>query len=163
MPNFDTESLLRWFHFIALVFAGGSMPICLLLSGFEDTREDIRGLSAAIWKKVTIWALRFAVIFGAALFFLHLIHGGKPFTQPHLMFKLGAAPILILLSETTPKFLAVGKRGSAMLAMVLFLMASFLASNGKAFLSPEPVPAPAPPAPAPEVSSDPVVQAQEQI
>ena len=140
MPNFDTESLLRWFHFIALVFAGGSMPICLLLSGFEDTREDIRGLSAVIWKKVTVWGLRCAVFCGVVLFIMYLIKGGKPFAQPHLMFKIGIAPILVLLCETAPKSLLKGKRGAALLAMVLFLVTSFIASNHKAFLKPEQIP-----------------------
>jgi len=162
MPDFDVQSLVSWFHFIALVMAGGSMPVCLLLSGFEDTHEDIRGLSAVIWKKVTVWGLRCAVICGAALFIMYLVKGDKPFTQPHLMFKLGAAPILLLLCETTPKFLAIGKRGSAMLATVLFLVVSFLASNGNALISPKPVSAPES-APAPEVSSEPIVQSQEQI
>jgi hypothetical protein len=133
MPNFDNESLLRWLHFIALVFVGGSIPVCLLLSGFEDTHEDIRGLSAVIWKKLTIWSMRAAVLFGVILFVMSLVKGGKPFSQPHLMFKIGAVPILVFLCETAPKSLGKGKRGAALLTIALFSVISFVAFNGKAF------------------------------
>jgi hypothetical protein len=142
MPNFEIESLLRWFHFIGLVLAGGSMPVCLLLSGFEDTHEDIRGLSAVVWKKMAVWGMRCAVCFGFILFILLIFKGNKPFTQPHLMLKIGLGPILLFLCETAPKPLAVGKRGLALIATVLFLVTSFVASNGKAFLSVKPNPAP---------------------
>jgi hypothetical protein len=133
MPNFDAESLLRWFHFVGLVLAGGSMPVCLMLSGFEDTHEDVRGLSAVIWQKITLWGMRCAVCFGFLLFILSLFKGNKPFAQPHLMFKIGMGPILLFLCETAPKPLSVGKRGLALIATVLFLVTSFIAANGRAF------------------------------
>ena len=169
MPHFDVQSLLSWFHFVTLVMAGGSMPVCLLLSGFEDTREDIRGLSAVIWKKVTIWGLRCAVFCGVVLFIMCLVKGDKPFAQPHFMFKIGIAPILVLLCEVTPKSLARGKRGYALLAMMLFLVTSFIASNHKAFLEPaqippaQDIPQEAPPvtAPAMEANDTPMPQSQE--
>ncbi|MDR0499091.1 MAG: hypothetical protein LBH03_05075 [Holophagales bacterium] len=149
MPNFDNESLLRWLHFITLVFAGGSVPVCLLLSGFEDAHEDIRGLSAVIWKKLTIWSMRAAILFGLILLIMSLVKGGKPFSQPHLMFKIGIVSILVFLCETTPKSLGSGKRGSALLAMALFVVISFVTSNGKAFYTPEPAPVLAPETQAP--------------
>jgi len=137
MPNFENESLLRWLHFIALVFMGGSIPVCLLLSGFEDTHEDIRGLSAVIWKKLTIWSMRAAVLFGVILLVMNLVGGGKPFSQPHLMLKIGAVPVLVFLCETAPKFLGNGKRGTALLTMALFSILSFVTINGKAFFQSE--------------------------
>ena len=135
MPNFDAESLLRWFHFVSLVIAGGSMPVCLLLSGFEDTHEDIRGLSAVVLKKMTIWGLRCAVALGLLLFVTSMAVGNRPFEKPHLMFVLGISTILLVLCEISPKPLAVGKRSFALLTMVLFLVVSFIASNGHAFFS----------------------------
>jgi hypothetical protein len=142
MPNFDAESLVRWVHFIMLALAGGAMPVCLMLSGFEDTQEEIRGLSAVIWKKVARWGIRLAVLAGIALLVLQIINGGKPFSHPHLMFKLGIAPILVLLCETAPKALGAGKRGAAMLAVVIFVLVSFVASNGRAFFEAKPEPEP---------------------
>jgi hypothetical protein len=139
MPNFDVQSFLGWFHFLGLALAGGSMPVCLMLSGFEDTNEDVRGLSAVIWKKLTVWGMRCAVFCGAALIIVLLVEGGQPFSQPHLMFKIGIAAVLIFLCETAPKQLGVGKRGAAMLAMVLFLVVSFVASNHSAFYQPAPI------------------------
>jgi len=156
MPDFDAQSLLGWFHFIFLVLAGGSMPVCLMLSGFEDSREDIRGLAAGVWKKLTVWGMRLAVLCGAILFVMAMVKGDRPFTQPHLMFKLGIGVLLILLCENAPKALAVGKRGFAMLALMLFILTSFVASNHNAFMpKPEP-PAPeaAPAEPAAEPSPD---------
>jgi hypothetical protein len=138
MPNFDAVSLLRWFHFLMLVVAGGAMPICLLLSGFEDTHEDVRGLAAGVWRKIAVWGMRLAIFFGVAVFVASIVKGGEPFTQPHLMFKIGMAPILVLLCETTPKKLGEGKRGSAMGAIILFLLTSFVASNGNAFFRAKP-------------------------
>jgi len=137
MPNFDNESLLRWLHFISLAFVGGSIPVCLLISGFEDTHEDVRGLSAVIWKRLTIWSMRAAVLFGVILFVMSLVGGGRPFSQPHLMFKIGIMPILVFLCETAPKFLGKGKRGMALLAMALFSILSFVTINGKAFFQSE--------------------------
>jgi hypothetical protein len=127
-----------------------------MLSGFEDTREDVRGLSAGVWKKLTIWGMRLAVICGVVLFVMAMIKGERPFAQPHLMFKLGIGAVLILLCENAPKSLMVGKRGSAMLTLMLFILISFMASNHSAFLvkpeppAPESDPSAVPPAPAPE-------------
>jgi hypothetical protein len=152
MPHFDSESLLRWFHFLMLVLAGGAMPVCLLLSGFEDTREDVRGLSAAVWKKMAVWGVRLAILLGVAALVANIVKGGKPFLQPHLMFKIGVAPLLVLLCEAAPKKLGEKKRAAAMGAIMLFLLMSFIALNGRAFSAPEPPPEPAPhsdPAPGP--------------
>jgi hypothetical protein len=65
-----------------------------------------------------------------------LFNGEQPFSQPHLMFKIGIAALLVFLCETAPKPLAVGKRGAALLSMVLFLVVSFVASNHSAFIKP---------------------------
>jgi hypothetical protein len=141
MPNFDAESLLKWFHFLMLVVAGGAMPVCLLLSGFEDTNEDVRGLAAGVWRKMVVWGMRLAIFCGLAVLVASIVNGGTPFQQPHLMFKIGMAPILVLLCETAPKHLGEGKRGAALGAIILFLVTSFVASNGKAFFAAKPPPA----------------------
>jgi hypothetical protein len=155
MPNFDSESLLRWFHFLMLVLAGGAMPVCLLLSGFEDSREDLRGLSAAVWRKMAVWGMRLAILFGVAVVAASIANDGKPFSQPHLMFKIGIAPFLVLLCETAPKSLGAGRRGAAIGAVMLFLLTSFIASNGRAFFDPKDAPqAGAAPAPAASGETD---------
>jgi hypothetical protein len=148
MPDLDAQSLIGWLHFIFLVLVGGSIPVCLILSGFEDTHEDIRGLSAVIWKKLTRWGMRLAILCGLALFVVEMAKGEKPFAQPHLMFKLGIGAVMVFLSESTPKALGIGKRGSATLALMIFIFTSFIASNHEAFSKTE---APAPSVVAPEI------------
>jgi hypothetical protein len=161
MPDFDVRSLLGWFHFIFLVLAGGSMPVCLVLSGFEDAHEDIRGLSAMIWKKLTIWGTRFAVICGVILFVMAMVNGDKPFAQPHLMFKVGIGAVLIFLCENAPRSLQVGKRGYAMLALMLFIFISFIASNHAALTLKAEPPTPEVEAPVAPEADAPVVPDQE--
>ena len=129
MPDFYVHSLVRWFHFIFLVIAGGSMPVCLMLSGFEDTHEEVRGLAAGVWKKLTIWGMRFAVLCGIILYAMACVYGEKPYFQPQLIYKLVIVIVLVVLCENAPKSLINGKRGYAMLALMLFILTSFIAST----------------------------------
>lgn len=136
MPHFDFQiyDLVKWLHFVTLAVGGGGIVIALLLSGFEEEREDLRGLAATIWKKVVAWSFRLALILGILLLVI-LYRGGdrNPLAPHYLHVKLLLVFFLVGVSEMAPKALAVGKRGAALLAMLFFLLASFVAINRGAF------------------------------
>ncbi|HEX4845254.1 MAG TPA: hypothetical protein VFV26_03485 [Geothrix sp.] len=126
----EAVNLLRWLHFVALAVGGGAAVVALLLSGFEEGREDIRGLAATIWSKVVAWSFRLALIVGIALLVTMMQGGQNPLKAgSYFHIKLLLVLVLVGLSEMTPKALAVGKRGSALLALVLFLASSFTVYN----------------------------------
>lgn len=133
MPSFDTFSLLKWMHILAMGLGGGGALVALLLSGFEDERPDLRGLAATVWKRVCGWAFRLALVLGVALLVFLVKRGAHPFEAYYLHLKLVLVLALLALSEMTPKALALGKRGSAGLAMLLFLLTTFVTVNGSAF------------------------------
>jgi hypothetical protein len=130
---FDSYSLLKWMHFVALSLIGGGAVVALLISGFEDEREDLRGLAATLWKRTVCWGVRIAILLGAALLTMKFMNGQHPFTENYLHLKLTFVVILAGLTEATPKALAIGKRGSALLALMLFLLASFTVYNKAIF------------------------------
>ncbi|MDE3034042.1 MAG: hypothetical protein KGI56_10290, partial [Acidobacteriota bacterium] len=69
-----------------------------------------------------------------ALLLLH--EGGNPFSLGRAFtIKLVLALLLLGLSEMTPKALAAGKRGSALLVLVLFLATTFVMYNQGLFIS----------------------------
>ena len=122
--------LVRWLHFVTLATGGGAAVVALLLSGFEEGREDLRGLAATVWAKVVAWSFRLAVILGIALLVMMIQAGQNPFKAGYYFhIKLALVVILLALSESAPKALAVGKRGSALLVLVLFFGASFVVYN----------------------------------
>ena len=126
----EAINLVRWFHFVALATGGGAAVVALLLSGFEEGREDLRGLAATVWAKVVVWAFRLALIMGIALLVMMIQHRQNPFMNGYYFHvKLLLVVILVGLSEMTPKFLAVGKRGTALLVLVIFFAASFVVYN----------------------------------
>lgn len=127
MPN--AYDMVRWLHFLCAALAGGGMAACLLVSGFEDTREDLRGLAAALWAKVVAWPLRLGALIGIGL--VGWMVRGMP--DRWLLVKMVLALALVGVSETTPKALAGGKRGGAMLALLLFLLATFTVGNRSMF------------------------------
>jgi hypothetical protein len=134
MPSFDALSLLKWIHFVCVAVGGGGIVMALLISGFEDTREDLRGLAATLWSKVVRWPFRLAVLLGIVI--IGWMQGKlkvNPFLQNYLWIKLVLVLGLLAMSEMGPKALAVGKRGAAMLAMLLFLLTSFVVYNRGAF------------------------------
>lgn len=131
MPN--AYDMLRWIHFLCAAVAVGGMVVCLLVSGFEDTREDLRGLAATLWAKVVSWSLRLALLAGAGLVLWSYRMGANPFLMYWLWVKIPLALLLVGASESTPKALAGGKRGGAMLALLLFLLASFASFNKPVF------------------------------
>lgn len=127
IPN--AYEMTRWIHFLCIALAGGGMVICLMVSGFEDTREDLRGLAAALWARTVSWAFRLGLLSGIVLVVWSHFRGGSPFSDTWLWVKLVLVVALFGLSESTPKALAAGKRGAAMLAMLVFLLTTFLAST----------------------------------
>lgn len=133
----DALNLLRWLHFVALAVGGGAAVVALLLSGFEEGREELRGLAATVWAKVVAWAFRLALIAGIVLLVMMIQGGQNPLKNGHYFhIKLLLVFVLVGLSEMSPKALAVGKRGSALLALVLFLAASFTVYNKTLFGAP---------------------------
>lgn len=130
-PN--AYDMIRWMHFLCAALAGGGMVMCLLVSGFEDTREDLRGFAAVLWARVVSWGLRLALLLGLGMVgWMHKL-GGNPFNDHWLWVKLALVLVLVGVSETTPKALAAGKRGGALLAMLLFLLSTFTAYNRSVF------------------------------
>jgi hypothetical protein len=142
----EAVNLVRWFHFVAISFGGGAAVVALLLSGFEEGREDLQGLAATVWAKVVAWSFRLGLVAGIALLAL-LVQGGQNPLAAGIYFhiKLTLAIILVGLSEMTPKALAAGRRGSALLVVVLFMAVGFTVFNKALFrkdapkLAPEPV------------------------
>ncbi len=125
--------MIRWMHFLCAALAGGGMVMCLLVSGYEDTREDLRGLAAVLWSRIVSWCLRLGVLVGLGMIgWMHKL-GGAPFADYWLWVKLGLVLVLLGVSETTPRALAAGKRGGAMLALLLFLLATFATFNRGVF------------------------------
>lgn len=133
MSHFDAYNLLKWMHFIALSMIGGGAVVALLISGFEDEREDLRGLAATIWKQVVCWGFRLSLLLGVVLLVLKYLKGVNPFLEYYLHLKLTLVVIIFPLVEMAPKALAVGKRGAALLSLLVFLLISFAVYNKSAF------------------------------
>jgi len=126
----EAVNILRWLHFVVLAIGGGAAVVALLLSGFEEGKEDLRGLAATVWAKVVAWSFRLALIAGIALLVVMIQGGQNPLKNGHYFhIKLLLVFVLVGLSEMTPKALAAGKRGSALLVLVLFLASSFTVYN----------------------------------
>ena len=143
MPAFDALALIKWLHFILLSMAGGGAIVALLLSGFEDERPDLRGLAATVWKRTAGWGFRLALVVGIGALLIHIKAGNNLLADSYMHIKLTLVLILLACSEKAPKGLAVGKRGAAMLALLLFLLASFVVYNQNIFghkTRPMPVP-----------------------
>lgn len=130
--NLDIKALdlARWMHFVALAMGGGGMMVVLLLSGFEEGREDLQGLAATVWSKVVVWSFRIALVLGIVLLMLRIQAGTNPLKDGHYFhIKLLLVLVLVGLSEMTPKALAAAKRGTALLVLALFLVTSFVVFN----------------------------------
>jgi uncharacterized membrane protein SirB2 len=142
----EALNLVRWFHFVAISFGGGAAVVALLLSGFEEGREDLQGLAATVWAKMVAWSFRLAFLTGIALLVILIQSGSNPLRDGfYLHVKFMLVFILLGLSEMTPKALAAGRRGSALLVVVLFLAVGFTVFNKSLFrkdtvkILPEPV------------------------
>jgi uncharacterized membrane protein len=133
MPQLEFYSLIKWLHLLALALAGGSAMVILVLVGFEDSREDLKGLTSLLWKRTTAWAFRIAVLLGIVLVVLQQRSGAQPFAFTYLHYKLVLVFLLLMCSEMSGKALARARRGTALLAFVFFLLATFVAVNKDAF------------------------------
>ncbi len=126
----EAVNLLKWMHFVAMSIGGGAAVVALLLSGFEEGKEDLQGLAATVWAKVVAWSFRLALVAGIALLVLMIQGGQNPFKAGiYFHIKLALVFVLVGLSEMTPKALAAGKRGSALLVLVLFVAVAFTVFN----------------------------------
>lgn len=143
MPVFEPLSFIKWLHFILLSVAGGGAVVALLLSGYEDEREDLRGLAATVWKRTAGWGFRLALLAGIGALLVHIKGGDNLLLERYMHVKLTLVLVLLACSEMAPKGLAAGKRGAAMLALLLFMAASFIVYN-KSILGQKPRPIPDP-------------------
>ena len=126
----EAVNLLKWMHFVAMSIGGGAAVVALLLSGFEEGKEDLQGLAATVWAKVVAWSFRLALVAGIALLVVMIQGGQNPFKVGiYFHIKLTLVFVLVGLSEMTPKALAAGRRGSALLVLVLFLAVAFTVFN----------------------------------
>ena len=133
MPDFQAYALIKWFHVVALAMGGGAAMIILILAGFEDAREDLKGMTSILWKRTAAWAFRLAVVFGIILLVMRFRMGDQPFAARYLHLKLALVLLMLVCSELSGKALARSRRGAAMLALLLFLMATFVTINKDAF------------------------------
>jgi uncharacterized membrane protein len=133
MPQFELFSVIRSLHLIAIALAGGSAMVVLVLVGFEESREDLTGLTSILWKRTASWAFRVAVLLGLVLLGLRLASHSEPFRELYLHWKLPLVFLLLAFSEMTPKALAKRKRGAPLLAFLLFLLVVFISANHAAF------------------------------
>ncbi len=132
--SIDPLAMLKWFHFLLLSMAGGGAVVALLLSGFETERPDLQGLAATVWKRTATWGFRLALLVGILLLTLKINQGDRPFaTFNYLHIKLLLVFFLLACAEMAPKMLARGKRGAAMLALLLFMATTFVVYNKDLF------------------------------
>ena len=130
----DPLAMLKWFHFLVLAMAGGGAIVALLLSGFESDRPDLQGLAATVWKRTATWGFRIAVLIGILMLSLVWQRDGNPFKQfNYLHIKLVLVFFLLATAEMAPKMLAKGKRGAAMIALLLFMATAFVVYNKDLF------------------------------
>ncbi len=133
MGKFDTYLLLKWIHFVAISIIGGGAIVALLLSGFEEEREDLRGLAASIWKRTVGWGARLGVLLGLGLVAYRFKQGINPFDAYFMHVKMVLVVILLAASEMAPRHLAQGKRGAALLGLLAFLLTTFVMFNQAVF------------------------------
>jgi uncharacterized membrane protein len=133
MPHFELFSMLRWLHIVCFALGGGSAMVILVLVGFEESREDLRGLTSILWKRTTCWGFRLAFLVGLALLGWKAYAGEALMGQVWLHFKLPLAILLLVFSEMAPRALANRKRGAPLLAFLLFLVTVFVSTNAAAF------------------------------
>ena len=133
MPNFTPYDLLKWLHLICIALGGGSAMIILILVGFEDSRDDLHGMTSILWKRTAAWAFRLAVVLGITLLVMRMRDGDHPFEATYLHYKLALVFLLLMCSEMSGKSLAKSRRGLPLLAFLFFLVATFVSVNKDAF------------------------------
>ncbi len=125
--------LLKWIHFVCLGTALGGAVVSLLLSGFEQEREDLKGLAATVWKQAVTWPIRAAIIVGLLAMVQKIQWHMDPFAFRYFHLKLALILPLAASVEMAPKGLASAKRGAAMVALLLVFAVSFVVYNQRIF------------------------------
>jgi uncharacterized membrane protein len=125
--------IIKWLHLVALAMGGGAAMVVLILVGFEADREDLKGLTAVLWKRTVSWAFRIAVLLGLILLAIKIQRGDQPFDHLYLHWKLALVVVMLAFSEMSPRALGNNRRGAPLLAFLLFLLVTFVAVNGNAF------------------------------
>lgn len=133
MPQFELFSVLKWAHLVCFSLGAGAAMVVLVLAGFEDSREDLKGLTSVLWKRTAAWGFRFAFLLGLILLGLKIRAGVHPFAESYLHLKLALAFLLLMFSEMSPRALGAAKRGAPLLALILFLLVTFVSVNKVAF------------------------------
>ena len=133
MPHIETYDFVKWMHILAMAMGGGSAMVVLILVGLEDSRDDLKGLTALLWRRTAAWAFRVALVLGIVLLALRIQAGDQPFQAIYLHWKMPLVTLLLVCSEMAPRSLAAGKRGAALLAFMFFLLATFVSVNSEAF------------------------------
>lgn len=129
MPRFALFDLVKWLHFVCVSTAGGAAVVALMISGLEDEREDLRGLAASLWRKVTANGFRLAAATGGLLVAMQ----AHPLDARYLPLKSVLVVLLLVMSELSARSLAKARRGAPLLALLCFLLASLVAVNRDAF------------------------------
>ena len=125
--------IIKWLHLVALAMGGGSAMVILILIGFEADREELKGLTAVLWKRTASWAFRITVLLGMVLLALKIAAGERPFEAHYLHYKLLLAFLLLMASEMAPRALGNARKGAPLLAFLFFLLVTFLSVNASAF------------------------------
>jgi len=133
MPDFTVYYFVKWLHLVALAMGGGSAMVVLVLTGFEASREDLRGMTSLLWKRTTAWAFRLAVVAGICLLILRMRDGDHPFDAVYLHWKMVLVVLLLACSEMSGKSLLKSRYGLPMLALLFFLATTFVSVNHDAF------------------------------
>jgi len=110
MPDFETYSIVKWLHVLCMALGGGAAMIILILVGFEDGREDLKGMTSILWKRTAAWAFRLAVVLGVVLLVLRFRMGDHPFEARYLHLKLALVVLLLAFSELSGRALARARR-----------------------------------------------------
>lgn len=133
MPHFETFYLLRSLHLLAMALAGGAAMVILVMVGFEESREDLHGLTALLWKRTVAWGFRIALVLGLILFVERYRADHDFLLERYLHWKFALVLLLLAFSEMAPKALARHRRGAPLLAFLLFLLTVFVSVNHSAF------------------------------
>ena len=133
MPDFSVYDFIKWLHLVALAMGGGAAMVVLILVGFEDSRDDLHGMTSLLWKRTAAWGFRLAVLAGICLLALRLHDGDHPFDALYLHWKLVLVVLLLMCSELSGKSLARSRHGLPMLAFLFFLLVTFVSVNHDAF------------------------------
>ncbi len=126
-------SVAKWVHLVLFSTALGGGAACLIISGLEESDPAYKGLSAALWKSLVNWSLRISVIVGVLLLILNMQMGENLFVNRYFHYKLLFVFVVLGLSESASKSLAVGKRTLALSSVIVIALIGFIIENQQIF------------------------------